>query len=65
MIFRGDGKNNMEEGNCFLKHINKYTVESNHISGEYIDKTPDNEENNNPLITKVLMNPPFSLKKRR
>lgn len=63
MIFRGDGKNNMEEGNCFLKHINKYTVESNHISGEYIDKTPDNEENNNPLITKVLMNPPFSLKK--
>lgn len=63
MIFRGDGKNNMEEGNCFLKHINKCTVDSNYISGEYIDKTPNNEENNNPLITKVLMNPPFSLKK--
>lgn len=63
MIFRGDGKNNMEEGNCFLKHINKCTVDSNYISGEYIDKTSDNKENNNPLITKVLMNPPFSLKK--
>ena len=63
MIFRGDGKNNMEEGNCFLKHINKCTVDSNYISGEYIDKTEDNKENDNPLITKVLMNPPFSLKK--
>lgn len=38
MIFRGDGKNNIIEGNCFVKSIDK-------------------------LATKVLMNPPFALKK--
>jgi type I restriction-modification system DNA methylase subunit len=38
MIFRGDGKNNIIEGNCFAKKISK-------------------------LATKVLMNPPFALKK--
>lgn len=38
MIFRGDGKNNIVEGNCFTKAIPK-------------------------KATKVLMNPPFALKK--
>lgn len=38
MIFRGDGKNNIIEGNCFAKKLPK-------------------------LATKVLMNPPFALKK--
>lgn len=57
MIFRGDGKNNMEEGNCFQKNINRYSIDSI-ISGQYVT-----EEKFTPLITKVLMNPPFSLKK--
>jgi type I restriction-modification system DNA methylase subunit len=53
MIFRGDGKNNIIEGNCFSKNLSpdnpntaKYTV----------------DESTNPPITKVMMNPPFSLK---
>jgi type I restriction enzyme M protein len=40
MIFRGDGKNNIQEGNCFAdKHFKSVKM------------------------TKVLMNPPFALKK--
>lgn len=57
MIFRGDGKNNMEEGNCFQKNIDRYSID-NTVSGQYVT-----EEKFTPLITKVLMNPPFSLKK--
>lgn len=60
MIFRGDGRNNMREGNCFQKNI----IESNRDgqkTGEYVDNK-DNK-NEKPIITKVLMNPPFALKK--
>lgn len=41
MIFRGDGRNNIEEGNCFT--ANKFK---------------------NVKMSKVLMNPPFALKKQ-
>lgn len=41
MIFRGDGRNNIEEGNCFT--AKKFT---------------------NVKMSKVLMNPPFALKKQ-
>ncbi len=60
MIFRGDGRNNMMEGNCFQKNIIKIN------KGEYItgkEEKRKGQKNNNPLITKVLMNPPFALKK--
>ena len=60
MIFRGDGRNNMNEGNCFQKNILK-TQKDGYETGKY-DKRKG-EENTNPLITKVLMNPPFALKK--
>lgn len=56
MIFRGDGRNNIREGNCFQKHINK-TVKSGVVTGEYGAESKDDK-----IITKVLMNPPFALK---
>lgn len=60
MIFRGDGRNNMNEGNCFQKNIEK-TNKDSIVSGSFVKR----EENfsKNPVITKVMMNPPFALKK--
>lgn len=60
MIFRGDGRNNMSEGNCFQKNILK-TNKGQYETGKYDKRI--NDENKNPVITKVLMNPPFALKK--
>ena len=60
MIFRGDGKNNMGEGNCFQKNIIK-VQKKGFETGKY--EVRQGNENKNPVITKVLMNPPFALKK--
>ncbi len=60
MIFRGDGRNNMNEGNCFQKNILKTTIDGKE-TGVYTKRI--GESNKNPIITKVLMNPPFALKK--
>ena len=60
MIFRGDGRNNMNEGNCFQKNILKIN-KGQYETGKYEKR--EGGENSNPLITKVLMNPPFALKK--
>ena len=58
MIFRGDGKNNIVEGNCFTTHLQAKSV-ANHPSAEYSKtEVPAGTE----PITKVLMNPPFALK---
>ncbi len=72
MIFRGDGRNNMSEGNCFQKNINKTSLNNNE-TGNFEKRLQTIIENNkekttivkckNPIITKVLMNPPFALKK--
>ncbi len=59
MIFRGDGKNNMIEGNCFRKWLNAKTDGQKYYA-EYL--TNDSDERIAP-ITKVMMNPPFALKK--
>ena len=58
MIFRGDGKNNMIEGNCFNKWL---TIDnsSGKVRAKY--QNSDNQGRIAP-ITKVLMNPPFSQK---
>lgn len=58
MIFRGDGKNNIIEGDCFSKWL---TIDKsrNFLSCKYLDK---NKSNRIPPITKVLMNPPFAQK---
>jgi len=58
MIFRGDGKNNIIEGNCFNKWLN--LTDENGISiAEYLDT---DKKTRIPPITKVLMNPPFAQK---
>lgn len=56
MIFRGDGKNNIKAGNCFVNYLVSDSVQSlptarytNLSDGTY-------------PVTKVMMNPPFSLK---
>lgn len=58
MIFRGDGKNNIIEGNCFNKWLNQ-SEEKGVAIGEYLDKETISRI---PPITKVLMNPPFAQK---
>ncbi|MBU0458570.1 SAM-dependent methyltransferase [Patescibacteria group bacterium] len=58
MIFRGDGKNNMIEGNCFNKWL---TVDDTkkRFAACYVKSDFDGRL---LPITKVLMNPPFSQK---
>jgi len=57
MIFRGDGKHNITEGNCFTTYLTKRTVDG-HPSAKFtkIPPKPGDE-----AITRVLMNPPFAL----
>jgi type I restriction-modification system DNA methylase subunit len=59
MIFRGDGKNNIVEGNSLLKFLHQRSVEG-HVSAFYSDVPP---ELGKEPVTKVLMNPPFPTKK--
>lgn len=54
MIFRGDGKNNIVEGNCLQKHVARSGSHQRIVTGPRAPK--------DPAITKVLMNPPFALK---
>ena len=56
MIFRGDGKTNIIEGNCFQKNLTKNIVNGN-LTAIYSKKSGEK------IITKVLMNPPFALKR--
>jgi len=56
MIFRGDGKNNIMEGNSFSKFLSP----SNRNGARTAKFT--NSSSKKPPITKVLMNPPFALK---
>jgi type I restriction-modification system DNA methylase subunit len=55
MIFRGDGKNNIAEGNCFQKNLTKTA------DGKIVFSSEKTKEENLP-VTKTLMNPPFALK---
>lgn len=69
MIFRGDGKNEIVEGNCFKKWYSTSFKESFPIAqlhpfkkdeeGNFIDLKPDKDRI--PPMTKVMMNPPFAL----
>ncbi len=59
MIFRGDGKNNIIEGNSLLKFLHK-KINGTVVTAIYSDTAPS--EGNEP-VTKVLMNPPFPTKK--
>lgn len=62
MIFRGDGRNNIKEGNCFNYYLKKKITANETITAEYFPR-PKNNINPNPAVTKVMMNPPFALKK--
>ncbi|WP_102401369.1 N-6 DNA methylase [Haloimpatiens massiliensis] len=64
MIFRGDGKNNIINDDCLKKHITRKKINES-FSAEYLTSNTSDEEriyNKFRPITKVLMNPPFSLK---
>ena len=58
MIFRGDGKNNIIEGNCFAKWLNS-TTKDGVAAADYLK---EDVKGRIPPITKVLMNPPFPKK---
>jgi len=77
MIFRGDGRNNMKDGNCFQNNIEQTIIheektgkfEKSLKKVKYKDSKGKEKEKleklntKKPIITKVLMNPPFALKK--
>lgn len=56
MIFRGDGKNNIKEGNCFANFLDS-NMRNGNKTAVFV-----NYQSANPPITVVLMNPPFALK---
>ncbi len=58
MIFRGDGRNNIMEGDCFQKNLIRI-IKGNIVTAKFSNKVPQNDE---LVVTKVLMNPPFALK---
>ena len=57
MIFRGDGKNNIINGDCLAINLNR-KKRNGELSAEYLE-----EEGERKPVTKVLMNPPFALKR--
>ena len=57
MIFRGDGKNNIIEGNCLTTNLIA-KIQDGHHSASYSKKPPVPGQE---VITRVLMNPPFAL----
>jgi type I restriction-modification system DNA methylase subunit len=62
MIFRGDGKNNIIEGNCFAKRLEQSTKDGVPTAA-YNTASSGNSIPAQPPVTKVMMNPPFSLKR--
>lgn len=57
MIFRGDGKNNMTEGNCFSTDV-VATTRNGYPSATFARQP---HEPGQSVVTRVLMNPPFAL----
>lgn len=57
MIFRGDGKNNIEQANCLAKYLTSTRGEDGLSTAKFVS-----EPARNPPVTRVLMNPPFALK---
>lgn len=67
MIFRGDGKNNIINGDCLSVALNR-KIRNDEVSAEYIhderiNASRQTKPSNIPPVTKVLMNPPFALKR--
>ncbi len=60
MIFRGDGKNNIIEGDCFTKWVVGTRKDGAvGLPVKYATKKPDTSETN--IVSKVLMNPSFAI----
>lgn len=57
MIFRGDGKNNIIEGDCFTKWLVP-SSSGGIVTAHYSNKEPKEDEK---AVTKVLMNPSFAI----
>jgi type I restriction-modification system DNA methylase subunit len=58
MIFRGDGKNNIVEGNAFVQNLVRHT-RRRAATAKYSRTAPSPDQ---AVISRVLMNPPFALK---
>ena len=56
MIFRGDGKNNIEQANCLVQYVNPATSPDGARTAKF-SRRPSKRR----PVTRVLMNPPFSL----
>jgi len=61
MIFRGDGKSNIINDDCFPEHLRK-TIKDSIETAEYYTCLNNEPEAQELPVTKVLMNPPFSKK---
>jgi len=59
MIFRGDGKNNIINDDCFARGL-VATTTNGEPSAKFVSRDVKNGQR---AITRVLMNPPFALKK--
>jgi len=62
MIFRGDGKNNIKDGNCFANNL-EATTEDGILTAKYAPRDSKQQAPERPPVTEVMMNPPFSLKR--
>ena len=56
MIFRGDGKNNIEQANCITRHLAPRNGPDG-PTAKFVD-----QPSSSPPVTRVLMNPPFTRK---
>lgn len=56
MIFRGDGKNNIAQASCFGRFLDSDR------NGEGYTAKFTTKQSSHPPVTKVLMNPPFSVR---
>lgn len=64
MIFRGDGKNNITEGNCFVKQLTS-RVKNGVATADFVPNQLEKDITKIKIVqavTKVMMNPPFALK---
>lgn len=58
MIFRGDGKNNIMQGDCFAKFLEpSFNIDDKKPTAAY-----SGHISKEPPITKIMMNPPFPAK---
>ncbi|MCD4666818.1 SAM-dependent methyltransferase [archaeon] len=62
MIFRGDGKNNIRNGDCFKNHLIKDGLTAKYLKNKELKELKEKDLEIEKVITKVLMNPPFALK---